>query len=250
MLKPAQQLKDRLAAGKTIVGVMATERVWPSLVELCQGGGLDYLIIDREHGPHSDDLVAQVCQVGRLAEFPVFVRTISCGMETVRRTVDLGPCGLVLPAIESTDQLDTVRDALWMPPRGKRRPGGPGNHWMRDFNYETWRVEFEEHFFVIPQIETQLGVENATDIAAHPLTTALGLGPYDLSADLGCCWNPKHPDYTAAIATVRRAAESAGKKLWMYDDGTGSTDDTFVWIGEVSGILKQRISEISAQLKS
>ncbi|MCA9069834.1 MAG: hypothetical protein KDA84_12965 [Planctomycetaceae bacterium] len=250
MLTPAKQLREKLSSNETVVGVMATDHVWPQLVEVCQRGGLDYLVVDREHGAHSDELVAQVCQVARLAEFPVLMRTVSCEMSELRRAADLGPCGVVLPGVESVDQLDAARDALWMPPRGKRRPGGLGNHWMRDFHYETWRDEFELHFIVIPQIETKRGVENAASIAAHPLTTALGLGPYDLSADLGCCWQPEHPDHRRAVASVRAAADGAGKKLWMYANGERLDDgDTLLWIGEVAGILQQSFSKFVEQLK-
>ena len=80
--------------------------------------------------------------------------------------------------------------AIQMPPRGNRRPGGMGNYWMRDVHHETWKKNFEDHFVVIPQIESQAGVANVDAIVAHPLVTALGLGPYDLSADIGCCWTP------------------------------------------------------------
>ncbi len=249
MLTPAKRLKERLAANETVVGVMATDHVWPQLVEICQKGGLDYLVVDREHGPHSDELVAQVCQLGRVTDFPVLMRTVSCEMAELRRAIDLGPCGLILPCIESTEQLHDARDAVWMPPRGKRRPGGMGNHWVSDHNYETWREELEEHFIVVPQIETMRGVEHASEIATHPLTTALGLGPYDLSADLGCCWNSAHPGHRRAVATVRRAAKSAGKKLWMYSDGAEPDEDTFLWIGEVSGVLERNFAAISSRLK-
>ena len=251
MLTPAEQLKANLAAGEIVVGVMATDHVWPLLVELCQHSGLDYLVVDREHGPHSDELVAQICQVARLADFPVLMRTVSCEISELRRAVDLGPCGVILPAVESTDQLDAARDALWMPPRGTRRPGGAGNHWMRDVNYETWRDEFEEHFMVVPQIETEVGVANAGSIAKHPLTTALGLGPYDLSADLGCCWNPANSKLQGAITSIREAACAADKKLWMHaDDTLRDKVDTFLWIGEVSGLLRQHFSELASRLKT
>ncbi|NQT12853.1 MAG: hypothetical protein HQ582_08890 [Planctomycetes bacterium] len=239
MLNPAIQLREKLAAGLPVVGVMATDHVWPLLVEICQKGGLDYLVIDREHGCHTDEIVAHVCQVARLAAFPVLMRTVSCEMSELRRAVDLGPCGLLLPCVESTSQLDMVRDAVRMPPRGKRRPGGMGNYWMKDFHYPTWRDDFEEHFIVVPQIETRVGVENADAIASHTLVTAVGLGPYDLSADLGCCWDPDNAEHKAAFQRVREATHSAGKKVWIGCDAPKLIAEgyTFLWVGTVSSLL-------------
>ena len=36
-----------------------------------------------------------------------------------------------------------MRDAIWLPPRGTRRPGGAGNHWVADFQYKTWKAQVE-----------------------------------------------------------------------------------------------------------
>jgi 2-keto-3-deoxy-L-rhamnonate aldolase RhmA len=83
---------------------------------------------------------------------------------------------------------------------------------MKDFQYETWRDEFEQSLIVIPQIETQVGVENIDSIAVHPLTTAVGLGPYDLSADFGCCWDPDNADYKRAIQTIREASANCSSE--------------------------------------
>ena len=253
MLNPAIQLRKKLAAGLPVVGVMATDHVWPLLVEICQKGGLDYLVIDREHGCHTDEIVARTCQVARLADFPVLMRTVSCEMSELRRAVDLGPCGLLLPCIESTNQLDMVRDAVRMPPRGKRRPGGMGNYWLDNFDYATWRDDFEEHFIVVPQIETRVGVDNVDAIASHPLATAVGLGPYDLSADLGCCWDPDHAEHKAAIERVREAAHAAGKKVWIGCDGPKLIAEgyTFLWVGTVSSLLvRGLVTEIEAIKRS
>lgn len=104
------------------------------------------------------------------------MRTVSCETSIIRRAMDLGPCGLLLPCVETTDQIDQVQMAAQMPPRGKRRPGGMGNYWLGNYQYETWKSEFEAHFIVIPQIESQARVNNAASLAAHPFVTALGLG--------------------------------------------------------------------------
>ena len=59
MLKPAAELKAKLATDDLVIGMMATDQAWPFLVEICQTGGLDYLVIDREHGNFSDELYFQ-----------------------------------------------------------------------------------------------------------------------------------------------------------------------------------------------
>ena len=138
-----------------------------------------------------------------------------------------------------------------MPPRGRRRPGGMGNYWMSDFQYETWKAEFEDHFIVIPQIESQSGVDNATSIAAHPLVTALGLGPYDLSADLGCCWNPEHEEFLAALDQVKAAADGVGKKVWAGCDAPAlrAKGYTFLWVGTATSVLTNALREIVEEVK-
>jgi len=87
MLRPAIQLREKLASGLPVAGVMATDHVWPLLVEICRKAGLDYLVIDREHGCHADEVAAHVCQVARLAGFPVLMRAVSCEMSELRRAI-------------------------------------------------------------------------------------------------------------------------------------------------------------------
>lgn len=252
MLTTGKLLKEKIASHEPVIGLMATDHAWTLLVEICQSGGLDYLIIDCEHGDFSDELVAQICQVGRLANFPVLVRTISCEPSVVRRKIDLGPCGILLPNVESTEELDQVQKAVWMPPRGRRRPGGLGNYWMKDFHYATWKSDFEDHFIVIPQVESQAGVDAAPALAAHPLVTALGLGPYDLSADLGCCWDPEHGDFQAAMAAVKLAADGEGKKVWAGCDGPAlrAKGYTFLWIGTESSTLAGAFARLVDEIKN
>jgi 4-hydroxy-2-oxoheptanedioate aldolase len=250
MLSTAKQLKERLASGRPVIGLMATDHAWPFLVEICQKGTLDYLVIDCEHGDFSDELVSHICQIGRLANFPVLVRTISCELSVIRRTLDLGPCGILIPCVESTDQLDQVQEAGLMPPRGRRRPGGMGNYWLGDYQYETWKAEFEDQLIVIPQIESQTGVDNVDAIAAHPLVTALGLGPYDLSADLGCCWNPDHEKFVSALDRIKAAADAVGKKVWAGCDAPAllAKGYTFLWVGTTTTLLTSALTQIVQQV--
>ena len=246
-MRAARKLKAKVASGAITTGVLATDQLWPEMVEYLQRAGIDYLIADQEHGVHADDLVARVCALGRMTDFPVLIRPIDCHYSTIRQAIDRGPCGFLLPSVESAAALDQVRDSIYMPPRGRRRPGGPGNYWVGDFYYDTWKEEVEDDFIVLPQIETQTGLDNAEEIAAHQITTAVAIGPYDLSTDLGVCFHMDHPKLEAAVERIRRAGEKAGKTMWRIGDGPTLAQQGyhFLCIGEPMGILQESLVQLN-----
>jgi 2-keto-3-deoxy-L-rhamnonate aldolase RhmA len=245
-MEPALTLRRKLAAGDIVTGVLATQRFWPGLIEVVKNAGLDYLIIDLEHLTHDHETVAEGCTLGRLIGFPVFVRPPQADFTAIRLAMDLGPCGLLVPTVESLETMQVIQDAVWMPPRGKRRPGGPGNAWVSDFQYETWKTTVEDALIVLPQIETRTGLAHAKEIAAHPLTTAIAVGPYDLSASLGVCWRPDSPELQGALATIREAGRAAGKSMWMIGNGAELVKQgyTFLCLGEPVACLQAKLTEL------
>jgi 2-keto-3-deoxy-L-rhamnonate aldolase RhmA len=247
-MKPAVLLRERLARHDLITGVIASFHLWPDLVRICRDAGLDYLIVDMEHGSFSLELIAQVCTTGRHLDFPVLVRPHANDFDTIRLVLDQGPVGLLVAYIQDPSELDVVRDAVYMPPRGRRRPGGVGNFWVPDYHYATWKREVEDQFLVLPQIETQRGVQNVAAIAAHEITTALAIGPYDLSADLGICGEMDHALLTSTLDTIRAAGRAAGKETWMIGGDSpllARNGWRFLCLGEptfvLQGALKDRL---------
>ncbi len=244
-MKAAKELMAKVSAGRITTGVLATDMLWPQLVEFLQRARVDYLIADQEHGTHADTLVAEVCALGRQVDFPVLIRPVDCETSTIRRAIDRGPCGLLLPTVDSAAQLDRVRDAIWMPPRGNRRPGGPGNYWVDDFSYEAWKSQVEEDFIILPQIESRIGLGNLDEIAAHEITTAMAIGPYDLSMDLGVGGQMDHPDLMSATGQIRAAGERAGKAMWRIGHGPTMAQEGyhFLCIGEPMAMLKGALAQ-------
>ena len=169
----------------------------------------------------------------------------------MRLAMDLGPCGLLVPYVESLETMQLIQDAVYLKPRGRRRPGGPGNAWVSDFHYETWKTTVEDNLIILPQIETRAGLDQVEAIAAHPLTTAIAVGPYDLSADLGVCWKPESPEMQQALARIRSAGEAVGKNMWMIGDGAALAREgyTFLCIGEPVMALQAKLGELSAAAK-
>jgi 2-keto-3-deoxy-L-rhamnonate aldolase RhmA len=217
-MKSAKILKQRINDKTLTLGVIATFHLWPGLVELAMRAGLDYMIIDLEHLTFDHDMVAEACAIGRRADFPILIRPPAAEFTPVRLAMDLGPCGLLVPYVENLATLNIVREAVYMKPRGRRRPGGLGNYWIRDYQYATWKAEVEDNLIILPQIESVVGLENAEAIARDPLTTAMAIGPYDLSADLGVCWQPDHVKLVEALARIQKAGAAAGKTTWTIGD--------------------------------
>ena len=111
---------------------------------------------------------------------------------------------------------------------------------------ETPRTTVEDHLIILPQIESRQGLSAAREIAAHPLTTAIAVGPYDLSADLGVCWKPGAPELLEALETIRNAGEASGKPLWMIGNGPDLVKQgyTFLCLGEPIASLQGKLAEL------
>jgi 2-keto-3-deoxy-L-rhamnonate aldolase RhmA len=254
-VKSARILRQKIQSRQLTMGAMATNHFWIELVEVCKNAGLDYLIIDQEHNTFDGEKINDACALGRLIDFPIIVRPAETERGLIRKAADHGAAGFLLPTVESVEMMDAVRDALWMPPRGKRRPGGTGNRWVSDYNYKTWKEEVEDDFIVLPQIENQKGLSNVDAIARHEITTAIAIGPYDLSANLGVCWEPEHPKLQDAIGKIRKAGEDAGKTMWMIGDATKLIPRgfTFLCVAEpvwfLEAMLKKTVSELRAGVK-
>ena len=246
-------LKQKIANQDLATGMLAIDHVWTDLVELSMRAGLDYLIVDMEHSAVGPELVAEVCAVGRRADFPVLIRPRSNDYAALRLAVDLGPCGFLLACVESAADLDVVRDAIYLPPRGRRRPGGMGNRWVSDFGAAAWRDEFETDFIVLPQIETRAAMKKVDEIARHELTTAVAIGPYDLSAELGVCGDMSSPVLRTALHEIRAAAKAAGKPSWMIGSNSAELARDgwrFLCIGEPTWILMSALKEKMAETQT
>lgn len=250
-VKAAALLKKKIEGSEPVVGALATFHFWPGMVEIAMTAGLDYLIIDLEHLTHNAEQVAEACAIGRRENFPVLIRPPAAEFTPLRLAMDLGPCGLLVPYVQGVETLDVVREAVYMKPRGRRRPGGPGNLWVSNYHYETWKREVEDNLIILPQIESRIGLGNAEAIARDPITTAIAIGPYDLATDLGVCWQPEHPLLVDAIKRIRAAGRGAGKNMWMIGDGSALIKEgfTFLCLAEMTMLMASTLKTMAAQVR-
>jgi 2-keto-3-deoxy-L-rhamnonate aldolase RhmA len=251
-MNSAKILRKKISDPNQITtGMIITYHFWPGIIEIAMRAGMDYVVIDLEHLTFDHSLVAEACAIGRRENFPILIRPAAAEFTPLRLAMDLGPCGLLVPYIESVEDMKTIREAVYLKPRGRRRPGGRGNYWVSDFNYQTWKSEVEDDLIILPQIESIKGLENIKTIAEDPLTTAMAVGPYDLSADLGVCFDPSAPDLLDALEKIKAEATKVGKAMWMIGDGPTlvSQGYHFICMTEPIMFLEAKLGQLNTLTK-
>ena len=205
-------LKAKLAGGDPAIGCWL-HLFSPIAAEVVAQAGYDCVMIDLEHGPGSlMDAVALMRAVQGRGCAPL-LRVPSNDPVAIKRVLDTGVSGLMVPAVDTAGEAEAVVTACRYPPEG-RRGMAPAIVRASDYGARSDYIEkVNEETLVICQIETGRAVAEAGKIAAVPGVDLLFVGPYDLSADLGYTGEPDHPAVAERIEAVERAAKSAGKRL-------------------------------------
>ena len=76
---PPNRLRQRLAAGKTVIGTMLVEIRQPSIMTMLANAGFDFVIIDNEHGSFNVETIADLSRAARDIGVTPVVRLTSIG---------------------------------------------------------------------------------------------------------------------------------------------------------------------------
>ena len=215
------RLKEKMRRGQKTVGVLMTFDFWPGHLEICKKQGVDFVVLDMEHGQPGYPRAEELCRTARLLDLPMLIHPQSCAMDPIKRSLDLGAGGLMIPWMETREQLDLLHAAAFCPPRGRHGMGGPGILAVDGTSSDDW-AQLEDNLFVMCQIETPLGLEFAPTVAAQDWIDALMLGPYDLAHNMGLVDQfLQAEEHLAAIQQVCDAAHAGGRWAGMVT-GTGA----------------------------
>ena len=207
-LKPT--FRDELAtASRPLIGMWISSGS-PVMAEICAGSGLDWVIIDMEHGPN--DLTSVLAQLQAVAAYPVtpMVRVPIGDAVIIKQVLDLGAQNLLVPMVSSADEARAVVEAVRYPPRGRRGIGGSLARSARWNRVDDYLADADRYVSLFVQIETAAGVEAAAEIAAVDGVDGVFVGPADLSASMGLLGQQSHPDVVAAVQRIFDAVRGAG----------------------------------------
>lgn len=197
-------LRARALCGDRLIGVLLR---MPSeeLVEMSAVAGMDFVLIDCEHGPADVIALRHHIALAAVHDVPVIVRVGEDDPGQILRALDQGAQGILAPHVDSRAEADAVVAACLYPPEGTRgfatysRAGRFGT-----VPAAQHRDRMLADTLVLGMIESPQAVAAVREIAAAPRLDGLMIGPSDLAASSGPS-DPSPADAAAAVYAALRA---------------------------------------------
>ena len=203
-------VKEKLRQGKPSFGT------WLSLGNLhatrvLARSGYEWLTLDIEHSAFDWSTAATIFAAVADAGCVPLARVPEGDHYCIKRVLDAGAFGIVVPMVNTVVQARTAIAAAKYPPEGNRSVGGG----MHALNFAATAGDYyqraNDEILVVLQTESPTGVENAEAIYSLPGCDAIFIGPNDLR------FNMRAPDGTMPTdqeheAMIQRVIE-IGKRV-------------------------------------
>ncbi len=251
-------VKEKMSRGEKVIGTFSV--LGSASVMECLGmSGLDYAIIDGEHGPFTEESVQDFIRAAKLRKLSPFVRIREISRAAVLRMLDLGADALVVPNVRSLDEVERLAEYGKFPPAGKR---GFGLVRATGYGREPFAQDIGAYFalanretLLIPQCETVECLEQIEAVAALAGVDGVFVGPFDLSIAMGMPARFDAPEFQQALGRILAACKSAGKFCLIFATDPAGAAKAFaagfdgVAFGTDAQVLMQGFGRIVAELR-
>ena len=245
-------VKHKIQAGEPSIGTwLATGS--PLAAEILAHQGFDWLNVDMEHNAIDlGQLQALFHAISTTPTIP-FVRVPWNDPQVIKRVLDIGAYGVVVPMVQSAEEAERAVGACRYPPEGYR---GRGTIRGRLYGGEDYADRANEEICVVLMLETITAVENADSILRVPGIDAVFIGPNDLASTMGLPLGTdnQHPDHVAAVREIREACERHRVPPGIHCGSSAAVnqriDEGFKWIalssdaGLLTAAAKANIGEL------
>jgi 4-hydroxy-2-oxoheptanedioate aldolase len=203
------RLKARLKAGETVFGTWSMLGA-PSVVNVLGSAGLDFVVIDMEHGPVSFETVEQQILAIEVAGCTPIVRLGMSSETDILHALEIGVQSIMVSHISTPDEAArVVRAALYRPEGDRGLSPFTRNHGYSDTNIAEKLRQANEQIFTGVLVEGEEGLANLEEICEVPGLDMVYLGIYDLAQSMGVQGDVKNPRVTSA---ARECASAINRK--------------------------------------
>ncbi|MBI3298579.1 MAG: siderophore biosynthesis protein SbnG [Elusimicrobia bacterium] len=204
-------LKEKLAAGKACLGTWNT-LASPLVTDALAHSGLDFVIVDMEHGAFKPDLIGPAVSACEARGVSALVRMPALEDWLVLQALDQGAHGVVIPHIESAEDAKKLVSYAKYHPLGTRGftpfPKGGG---FTGQGAATYAARANLLTMTAAIVESKAGLDALDGILGVEGLDVVYFGAYDLSQALGVPGQVDSPALLKVIEDGVRRARKAGK---------------------------------------
>jgi 2-keto-3-deoxy-L-rhamnonate aldolase RhmA len=204
-------IKKALREGKVVIGGNVSQLKGVVIPQIYATAGFQFIYIDMQHSAYTIGDILDLTIGARAAGIDSIVRVPSPDPSFITRLLDSGVQGLMIPNLQTPEEVDQVVKSIKYPPQGGRSIALPRVH--TDFkkpNVEEMTQHANEQTLVIIQIENETALNHLEAISEIPGVDAFFIGPYDLSESLGHLGQIGHPKVLDAIDKIIESCVKAG----------------------------------------
>jgi len=234
-MKPAalRRLRHKIAAGDSTYGLWITLES-PSITEMAVSLDLDWVVIDAEHGHLDWKEIVEHLRATVRSETVALVRIAELNGGLIKRALDIGADGIVVPWVENADQLRQAIAYARYPTEGLRGIGAErATCWGHCTAEHT--AEANEQVLVIPIIETIGTVPHVPRMSQVDGAEIFFFGPADFSSTAGYRGQWEGPGVADTILRLKDGLRKAGKACGLigtsYENVRERREQGFQMIG-------------------
>ena len=201
-----KNIRENLASGGNSIGSWM-QIPHPSIAEIIGQSGYDWVAIDMEHGAISVHQLPDLFRALELGNTLPLARLAHGKEKDCKQALDAGAGGVIVPMVESAEQLEKVRDATRWPPSGKR--GGAFSRANLFGKHFDEYIHEAQQPLLIAMIEHINAIENLDSILQVDGLDAILIGPYDLSASMGLTAEFESLEFMNVMQIIKNKTDSA-----------------------------------------
>lgn len=221
----------KLQNREKVFATMISGMTWPGIVTMLKKRSLDLIVFEMEHNHYDWGDLEGLLRAANMTGIDAVVRVTDIVYHQVSRVLDLGANGVLLPRIETPEQLEQAIGMVRLPPRGRKGVGGY-DFAVDDLADKLARYNAEK--MIIAQIESPAGIAHLDSMLATGEVAGAIVGPYDLSMSLGIPGRFDHPEFHRHVREVIAICTRRGISCGMY---MNTPEDIRYWRGQGMNII-------------
>ena len=180
-------LKKKWSTGGTLIGTHIMYSRDVTTIQIAASAGLDFIVFDLEHRPHNYETIHDLCQTARLTGLAPIVGPEEITDFAISHVLDMGASGILVPHVETLDDIKIATRAISYPPLGTRGRAGKAGHNLYNpvASVEKEIENYNEDISLLIKVESESAIRNLKQLLSIGRIDGIMIGPSDLSIDMG-----------------------------------------------------------------